>query len=39
MRVYIEDTMLVIKGPKTFDVNFHLHKNPDNVSSMQWNLS
>ena len=30
MRVYTEDNT-VIKEPKTFDVNFHLPKNADNV--------
>ena len=34
MGVYIEDSVLVFKEPKTFDVNFHLPKNADNVSSM-----
>ena len=39
MRVYTEDNMIVIKEPKIFDVNFHLPKNADNISSMKLNLS
>ena len=39
MIVYIEDYMLVIKEPKTFDVNFHLPQNAGNLSSMKLNLS